>query len=47
MTDKADSREKHLWLKQETEHTDIKIRYTTAYHLRGTFTIPKILRDNA
>ena len=22
--------------------TDIKMRYTTAYHLRGTFTIPKI-----
>lgn len=43
MADEADARNQHLSLKHEKERTDIKIRYTTAYHLRGTLTIPKIL----
>ena len=46
VADEANSRDKHLPLRCEKTRTDIRMRYTTAYHLRGTFTIPKILRNN-
>ena len=46
VANEADARDKYLPSRYEKTCTDIKMRYTTAYHLRGTFTIPKLLQDN-